>query len=234
MRAITGVHRGRRGRIIALGAAAALAASLLAVTPAAGAASLPGGSYVVSFAEGVDVVALAKARGIEIDQRFTRVLNGFAVELTSAEATRLSRDSRVESVSPDITFEGEAQLDTPAPKTVEADKDPVRAGDGVTTPWSGPAVAVVDSGVNAHPDYNLVGAVGCVAGDDDQDGNGHGTGVSGFMAAYDNTVGMVGTAPGAPIYSVRVMDDKNVGTLSSIICGLDWVAQNAPGTTSKS
>ena len=60
------------------GTAAALAASLLAVAPAAGAASLPGGSYVVSFAEGVDVVALAKARGIEIDQRFTRVLNGVA------------------------------------------------------------------------------------------------------------------------------------------------------------
>ena len=139
----------------------------------------------------------------------------------------MSRDSRVESVSPDITSKVK-NSSNPAPKTVEADKDPVRAGDGVTTPWSGPAVAVVDSGVNAHPDYNLVGAVGCVAGDDDQDGNGHGTGVSGFMAAYEtNAVGMVGTAPGAPIYSVRVMDDKNVGTLSSIICGLDWVAQNA-------
>ena len=47
------------------------------------------------------------------------------------------------------------------------------------------------------------------------------------MAAYDNGIGTVGIAPGAPVYSVRVLDDKNRGTLSTILCGLDWVAANA-------
>ena len=70
-------------------------------------------------------------------------------------------------------------------------------------------------------------AVNCLGTGDANDGNGHGTGVSGFMAAFDNGFGTVGVAPGAPIYSVRAMDANNRGTLSTLLCAIDWVADNA-------
>ena len=34
-------------------------------------------------------------------------------------------------------------------------------------------------------------------------------------------------APGVPIYSARVLDDKLLGTIQSLMCGLEWVSQNA-------
>lgn len=59
------------------------------------------------------------------------------------------------------------------------------------------------------------------------DGNGHGTHVAGIVAARDNGLGVVGVAPGADLYAVRVLNGQGGGSFESIICGLDWVAANA-------
>ena len=59
-------------------------------------------------------------------------------------------------------------------------------------------------------------AVNCLGTGDANDGNGHGTGVSGLHGRATTTaIGTVGVAPGAPIYSVRAMDANNRGTLST-------------------
>jgi subtilisin family serine protease len=117
------------------------------------------------------------------------------------------------------------QTITPAVKTVQATGSPVFAGSGKA--WDGPAVAVLDSGVDVHVDLNLAGGADCTGIGSFADGNGHGTGVSGVIAAKDNASGIVGVAPGAPIYSVRVLDAKLKGTASTIDCGLQWVLDNA-------
>ncbi len=216
-----------RGRAVAaLGALAFIAGGIGAVAPAA-AAPLPAGKYVVALADGVDPKGLAARAGVKIEQLYDSALNGFTVSLTSAQATRLAADARVTAVSADVEFEGAAQVVPPNIGAVEADEAPVRAGDGVTPTWAGPAVAVIDSGVNVHTDYNRAMAVNCLGTGDANDGNGHGTGVSGYMAAFDNSFGTVGVAPGAPIYSVRAMDANNRGTLSTLLCAIDWVADNA-------
>ncbi|MDQ1083195.1 MULTISPECIES: S8 family serine peptidase [Microbacterium] len=206
--------------------AAILLAGVVGAAPAS-ASTRSAGDYIIGLADGVDAAALATRYGVDVDERYTAALNGFAATLTAEEATALANDPRVGALTADVEIEGFAQADTPTPKTVQADKAPISAGDGVQKAWTGPAVAVIDSGVNPHIDYNLVKAVNCLGFSDELDGNGHGTGVSGYMAAYDNDFGTVGVAPGAPIYSVRVMDSKNKGTLSSLLCGLDWVAANA-------
>lgn len=59
------------------------------------------------------------------------------------------------------------------------------------------------------------------------DGNGHGTHVAGIAAARDNGLGVVGVAPGADLYSVRVLNGQGGGSFESIICGLDWVTANS-------
>jgi subtilisin family serine protease len=51
--------------------------------------------------------------------------------------------------------------------------------------------------------------------------------VAGIAAAPDTGTGVVGIAPGARIWAVRVVADDGTATLSSVLCGLDWVAAHA-------
>jgi subtilisin family serine protease len=59
------------------------------------------------------------------------------------------------------------------------------------------------------------------------DGNGHGTHVSGIVAAKQDGQGLVGVAPNARLYAVRVLGADGGGSLDNVVCGLDWVAANA-------
>ncbi|KYH31974.1 S8 family peptidase [Neomoorella mulderi] len=91
-------------------------------------------------------------------------------------------------------------------------------------------VAVLDTGIDAgHPDLkaNIRGTQnikfpGWQAGD----GNGHGTHVAGIIAAVDNNFGVVGVAPRAEIYAVKIFNRRGNGYISDIIAGLDWALQN--------
>ncbi len=96
---------------------------------------------------------------------------------------------------------------------------------------TGVEVAVIDTGIDtSHPDLQgaVLGGTNCVQGASSyQDGNGHGTHVAGTIAARDNAFGVVGVAPEAKLWAVRVLDNNGSGTWSSIICGIDFVTQNA-------
>jgi subtilisin family serine protease len=56
-----------------------------------------------------------------------------------------------------------------------------------------------------------------------EDNNGHGTHTAGIAAAQDNREGVVGVAPGARIWAVKVLDSQGEGSFGTVICGLDWV-----------
>lgn len=58
-----------------------------------------------------------------------------------------------------------------------------------------------------------------------EDDNGHGTHIAGIAAAIDNDSGVVGVAPGARIWAVKVLDAGGGGTFGDVICGLDWVVK---------
>jgi subtilisin len=47
--------------------------------------------------------------------------------------------------------------------------------------------------------------------------------VAGTIAALDNGLGVVGVAPGARLWAVRVLDETGKGTASNILCGVDYV-----------
>ena len=132
---------------------------------------------------------------------------------------------------------------------------PALNADGTVATASGPAkkaaVALLDTGIMNRPDLNVVGGYDCApaaaggllggllgggngnadngnggAGGIPGDGNGHGTHVAGIVA--DKGIpGVVGVSPGTPLYSVRVMGADGSGDISNVICGLNWVAQNA-------
>ena len=64
------------------------------------------------------------------------------------------------------------------------------------------------------------------------DNCGHGTHVAGIAAAKDNAFGVIGIAPGAKLWAIKVLDyDKNsgkcFGSISSVIAAIDYVTKNA-------
>jgi subtilisin len=88
-------------------------------------------------------------------------------------------------------------------------------------------VAIVDTGIDfQHADLTVAEAcftayAAC------QDDEGHGTHVAGIVAAKDNDMDVVGVAPGATLYAVKVLDRRGRGADSTLMAGLDWIAQNA-------
>lgn len=93
----------------------------------------------------------------------------------------------------------------------------------------GVRVAVVDTGIDyRHRDLKECyrGGHDFVAGDTDPfDEHGHGTHCAGIVAAAQNGKGVVGIAPGADLYAVRVMDRGGKGYYSDVIAGIEWAVQ---------
>ncbi len=92
---------------------------------------------------------------------------------------------------------------------------------------AGAVVAVIDSGVQAdHPDLagRLLPGYDFVDNDGTpQDGNGHGTHVTGIVAAdAGNGIGVEGVAPGAMVLPVRVLGDDGSGSTDAVIQGIDY------------
>jgi subtilisin family serine protease len=91
-------------------------------------------------------------------------------------------------------------------------------------------VAVIDTGIDLkHPDLKLMGGRNFTSGGFGNygDGYGHGTHVAGIIGALDNSFGVVGVAPGARLWSVRVMDNTGTGLMSGVIAGVNYVTSIA-------
>src|SRR3954470_23122675 len=100
-----------------------------------------------------------------------------------------------------------------------------------TSTGSGAVVAVIDTGVLAsHED--LAGQL--VAGHDfiqddgtPQDENGHGTHVTGIVAAAaNNGKGIEGVAPGAKVMPIRVLDANGEGDADTVAKGIDYAVDH--------
>lgn len=94
----------------------------------------------------------------------------------------------------------------------------------------GVKIAVIDTGCDLdHPDLkdNLLPGRNFISlNNDPQDDNGHGTHVSGTIAAQNNGCGMVGVAPKAKIIPVKALNNKGNGNLNALIDGIIWSADN--------
>jgi subtilisin len=115
---------------------------------------------------------------------------------------------------------------------VDAEKNKI--GDGKGPPVNAD-IAILDTGVSSHPDLNVIrcldysSSISPFETPRDKpcpDDNGHGTRVAGIAAAMDNDIGVVGTAPGARIWSIRVLDNNANGKASDIMKGLTFVAEH--------
>ncbi len=92
-------------------------------------------------------------------------------------------------------------------------------------------IAVLDTGVSAnHPDLDgkiLPGYNAINGGDSSDDNNGHGTAVSGLIAANtDNDTGIAGMCWGCRILPVKVLSARGGGDDASVARGLRWAVDN--------
>lgn len=85
-------------------------------------------------------------------------------------------------------------------------------------------MAVVDTGIAPrHPDLRVYGGASFVPGVTRwHDDHYHGTHVAGTIAAAMNRRGVVGVAPAARLYAVKVLDRRGRGQTSWILNGLAW------------
>ena len=106
---------------------------------------------------------------------------------------------------------------------VDADLSAAKSGDGRGPPVNAD-IAILDTGVNRHPDLNVFQCAsfvffGSVPAPVCNDRMGHGSMVAGIAAAKDNNIGVVGTAPGARIWALKVFPDSPNCDESDVIEG---------------
>ncbi len=108
-----------------------------------------------------------------------------------------------------------------------------RIGAPSATSGAGVGVAIVDTGIDfGHQDLAPAPDAPATAfsayGGSCQDNHGHGTHVAGIVAAkMGNNLDVVGVAPAATVYCVKVLDSTGSGSDSAVIAGLNWIGQNA-------
>jgi subtilisin family serine protease len=182
------------------------------------------GHYIVTLKEGVEPTGFAKGLGLAPNFVYSRALNGFAAYIPEARLEKLRNDPAVARVEQDGVVYASAQTIPYGITNVGATTNSTLAGNG-SGAVSGPTVFIIDSGIAAHADLNLVGHVN-YAGGSNTDCNGHGTHVAGTVGARDDANFVVGVAPGVAVFGVKVLGCSGSGSWSGIISGMDFVASH--------
>lgn len=198
----------------------------------------PLATYVVVLkASSANVPAAAseigRAHGGAVGHVYEHALRGFEIRLPAPAAEAIRRNPLVAYVEADKSFATSVQSMPTGIQRVFAPANPLLDIDDTDDARVDVDVAVIDTGIDLdHPDLNIAGSTDCVTffatcGSGGADGNGHGTHVAGTVAALDNQVGVVGMAPGARLWSVRVLGNNGTGTTAQILAGMDWVTARA-------
>jgi subtilisin family serine protease len=198
-------------------------------------------THIIVYRSGVDPEGvtneLVATYGLRATHIFRYAINGAAVVVPPGRLAALQRDPRVAYVEANQMFHAHAQTLPTGVNRINADIDLTAKIDGVDERVNAD-IAILDSGIDlTHPDLNLYRYTNCTVGtvkktckDNDSgtnDGFGHGTHVAGIAAALDNGSGVVGVAPGARLWAIKVLDDTGNGTTSSIVAGIDYVTGHA-------
>jgi subtilisin family serine protease len=177
--------------------------------------------------------ALVKGLGGKIKYTYN-LIPAIAASVPEVAIEALKKNPNITNVEPDsIVYALDAELDNSwGVKRIGAGivHDSGKNGEGIK-------IAIIDTGIDRdHPDLddNIMGGVNFVSipswktpdpnkWDDD---NGHGTHVAGIIAAEDNNTGVVGVAPGANLYALKVLDRTGSGYVSDVVMAIQWATEN--------
>lgn len=151
------------------------------------------------------------------------VIGSYAIEMTETQRQNLSRQFPEVQVYPE-------QIHTISADRVPGNLVQTQTSASFTSPYTGRGVkvGVLDSGIDTdHRDLKVAGGVCtyeefCSPGVSYDDDEGHGTHVSGIIAALANGTGVVGIAPNVELYSIKALSEFGSGTTTSIVRGIEW------------
>jgi len=201
-----------------------------------------GGSGKNAAAEAIDAARgkhPGKARGLK--KEFS-VISGGAAELTGAQIVDLASRKNVIAITEDVPMVTSSNPNTSTSTCASCPFEGVYWPyvTGVTGFWQkpgakaapapqAPAIAVVDSGVDAG--NSMFGgrvvkqvALTSLTPNANGDGRGHGTFVAGLAAGMLGNWG--GSSPTSKIISLDVMNDKGKAMTSDVIAAADWIYQH--------
>jgi subtilisin family serine protease len=194
--------------------------------------------YIVIFDDGPDAAVtisdVASTLDTEVTHVYSHAVKGFAAAIPEDKLESLRRNPRVRLIEPDITVQAADQTLPTGVDRIDTEWNVTADIDGVDERVD-IDIAIIDTGIDIdHPDLNVVGGVryytsGSQTYEDNEydDDHGHGTHVAGTAGAIDNSIGVVGVAPGARLWAVKVLDSSGDGNLADVIAGVDWVTAHA-------
>ena len=180
-----------------------------------------------------------RSAGGELHQAL-RIVGAAAGSVTGAQVLRLANDGTIDRIVRDDVVvaldeqDGDRAHPAAPAAAVREVNAPAAWKAGLT--GTGVGVAVLDSGVAAHPDLagrviasvDLTGSDWRVSLTPLGDPGGHGTHVAGLIAGSGvrSEGAYTGVAPGADIISVRVIDANGSARLSTVLHGMQWILAN--------
>ena len=205
---------------------------------------------IVLFNDKIDEQVIKDNNG-KVKMKYS-LIPAVVTKLTEKDITALEKSDKVKAVEKNQKFSIAASEGKPS-KPGKPPKDPPTQptqslpwgvdridaeylwGEGITNKYNGDGitVAVIDTGIDEdHPDldaniiggYNFVKAKGVVDNTAWDDDNGHGTHVAGTIAAENDQYGVVGVAPGANLYAIKVLNKRGSGLMSDVILGIQHAA----------
>lgn len=220
------LHGGRRLLRVsgALLLVVAVLAGLLLAAGTASAGETAKKRVLVGFASvpGPEERAVLRGLGGQVKREF-RIVRAAVVDLPEVMIAQLRKSKLVRYVEPDAVVRKSGES---IPWGVARIKAPDVWS---TTTGAGVKVAVLDTGIDPfHEDLSPAGGYNAFDGSSNYaDGDGHGTHVSGTVAALlQNGVGVAGVSPSVSLYAVKVLDDSGYGTISSVVTGIQWAVEN--------
>lgn len=199
-------------------------------------------SVIIGFhnAPGPSEKALMLGKDIDVKHKF-RHISAYAAKLSDQAVERLRKDPTVKYIVEDAVY----SVIDPIEIVADSVADPIeyqnswgvehigsQAAHSKNITGNGVRVAILDSGIDyTHQEFavNYKGGWDFVFSDNDpydDSWNSHGTHVAGIIAAAANGSGVVGVAPNAEIYALKVLDGSGSGLLSWIIEGIEWAVDN--------
>lgn len=194
---------------------------------------------IIGFNENIDQ-NIIKEHGIANYTQY-KIINAISADIPDSVSEKLKKNPKIKYVEED------AQVQI-AGKPTQPPQPPQQITWGISRvnaplAWNNSTgknvkIAVLDTGISSnHPDLTVSGGinlVGKLKNNKWNDDNGHGTHVAGIIAARNNTIGVVGVAPDAQLYAVKVLDAYGSGYISDVIEGIDWAVQNNMNVVSMS
>ena len=170
----------------------------------------------------------AQNQGAELRHVYQNALRGYAIRVPNqAVLDSILSNPAVDYVQPDLRLRAFIQDLPTGVNRVDGDLSSTKSGDGSGT--VNVDIAIMDTGIDLdHPDLNVYRQTTFVSGTNSaEDDDNHGTRVAGLAAAIDDGKGVVGMAPGARLWAIKVLDSNGNGFDSDIIAGVDYVTANA-------